>query len=987
MATNDGKIFGIPISDDVQAQLNIRKKLRSADTVKDAKTLSYLNSRTGWVTLCSSVNVLQPEDQAYEQEFKKMQWKFPLAQTGKFSATSEYNRRVKDLNSRRTKRIQYLNELARKYVLTGGTLSYEYKDGKLKLQPGKHSFDLGATPSNNSHNSKYTHTKETGWRAMPGITDFKLKTKSTYGSLIEVELGIKVNSQQDLSAIETLYFRPGFDMFIQYGSSIFVDQDGEIGNSVGSLNKYFLKGTPIQTILDYVPTIRKNRGFHYDAFIARVINFSWSYATDGTYDCTLKLISPGEVMETISAVKYDTREDKTLPPKSEDKDKPNDFILNLLLTLKSYDGKTIDYKKIKENYDIPEKFLIGDVERDTFDICTSYTRKWDETVINEDGEIETDEDGQEIKEKKQENFKFIPLWSLFYLLNYTLIKPLLREKKDLFELNTDVTLTKYITFDQHISGDPLICHRPADKKQQRYFKDPNITTKQIEEDKRPEPNYRIAELYPDYGYVPREAAWTRKLGQSNFGEKFSMDSPYFIGIGIDHLIKIQEGLLESAKSNTESNTSVFVLLQKVINDINSALGGINKLDLYLDKEINKWILIDRNLYEPVFKNKEIPILDIVGKDSIATNFSLDSKISSKLASQLSVAATNTSFPIGNEGLFKYNEGTQDRFLRETEIDDEGLSSYTQNKSAIAKSYNTAKQRIADAYTLYINCQDPPEDFSNISSDHRHLTPYLRTYYKVKKAGNKERTYDGLIPIDLSFTMDGITGLKPGEAFSVGGRILPDRYNGKVGFVITQIEQSINNSRWETDITTKMFMLPDNEVYNPLPDIDDSPIPQTFDSSKIQTNVKAEYGELDDWGAYATRVPVPKGVNMTFNGSPVRVVSLHEKVADNFQNAFKEVVQVYGSEELKKLRINIFDGSYVRRLKRGGTTHSLHSWGIAFDLDAANNQLRWTKDQAAFAKKEYIQLLNIMKKYGFYNLGAEKNYDYMHFQAWDPNKPE
>ena len=987
MATNDGKIFGIPISDDIQKQLDLRKNLRSGNNARDAKTLSYLNSRTGWVTLCSSVNVLQPEDQAYEEEFKKLQWKFPLAQTGGFDATSEYNQRVKNLNNQRKNRNSFLNELARQYVLSGGTLDFKYKDGKLNRQADKRNFDLGATPSNNPHYSKYTHTKETGWRAMPGITDFKVKTKSTYGSLIEVELGIKVNSQQDLSAIEVLYFRPGFDMMVQFGSSLYVDQDGEISKMSMDLTKAFLKGAPIKKIFESIPTMRKMTGYHYDALLAKVTNFSWSYATDGTYDCTLKLVSSGEVMESISAVKYDIRDNKSLPPKSEDKDKPNDFLLNLLLTLNSYDNKNVTYKKIKENYDLPNKFLIGDVERDKLDIVTSYTRMWDETVLNEDGEVETDGDGQEKKEKKKENFKFIPLYSLLYLINRTIIRPLLKEKKDLFELNTDVTLTKYITFDQHISGDPLICHRPADKKQVSYFLDPYITKDQIEKDKRPEPIYAIQDNYPDYGYVPREAAWSRTYGQEYFGEKFSMNSPYFIAVGIDHLIKIQEGLLDSKKQDTANNTSIFILLKKVLNDINSALGGINKLDLHLDKEINKWIVIDRNLYEPVFKNKEIPILDIVGQNSLATNFSLDSKISSKLASSLSIAASSTSLPVGNEALFKYNEGTRDRFLKEGEIDDKGLEEYTANKSAIGKSYKKAKQRIADAYTLYINCQDPPSDFSSISSDHRHLIPYLRTYHKVKNAGNNERTYDGLIPIDLSFTLDGITGLKPGEAFSIGGRILPDRYNGKVGFVITQIEQSIKSSRWETDITTKMFMLPDNEVYNPLPDIDDSLLPGKRDSSKIQKNVKAEYGELDDWEAYNTRVKVPKGVNMTFNGTRVRYVRLHDKVAMNFHNAFKEVVQVYGSEKLKDLRINIFDGSYVRRLKRNGTTHSLHSWGIAFDLDAANNQLKWGRDKAAFAKKEYSELLNIMKKYGFYNLGAEKNYDYMHFQAWDPNKPE
>ena len=56
--------------------------------------------------------------------------------------------------------------------------------------------------------------------------------------------------------------------------------------------------------------------------------------------------------------------------------------------------------------------------------------------------------------------------------------------------------------------------------------------------------------------------------------------------------------------------------------------------------------------------------------------------------------------------------------------------------------------------------------------------------------------------------------------------------------------------------------------------------------------------------------------------------------------------------------------------------------------ADNNKLEWGPNKAAFAKnKEYKNFLQIFKKYGFYNLGTEKKYDYMHFQAWDPNQPE
>lgn len=45
-----------------------------------------------------------------------------------------------------------------------------------------------------------------------------------------------------------------------------------------------------------------------------------------------------------------------------------------------------------------------------------------------------------------------------------------------------------------------------------------------------------------------------------------------------------------------------------------------------------------------------------------------------------------------------------------------------------------------------------------------------------------------------------------------------------------------------------------------------------------------------------------------------------------------------NEELKLAGLNLFGGAYNFRLKRGGSTLSMHSWGIAIDFDPANNAM-------------------------------------------------
>lgn len=68
------------------------------------------------------------------------------------------------------------------------------------------------------------------------------------------------------------------------------------------------------------------------------------------------------------------------------------------------------------------------------------------------------------------------------------------------------------------------------------------------------------------------------------------------------------------------------------------------------------------------------------------------------------------------------------------------------------------------------------------------------------------------------------------------------------------------------------------------------------------------------------------------------------------------------------------------MQRGSATKwSSHSWAIAVDHDPQGNQLKWNKKKATFAKPEYMDMMAIWYDAGFYNLGYEKDYDWMHFE--------
>jgi hypothetical protein len=113
---------------------------------------------------------------------------------------------------------------------------------------------------------------------------------------------------------------------------------------------------------------------------------------------------------------------------------------------------------------------------------------------------------------------------------------------------------------------------------------------------------------------------------------------------------------------------------------------------------------------------------------------------------------------------------------------------------------------------------------------------------------------------------------------------------------------------------------------------------------------------------------------------VKKITCNKKCAESLHNIFEKTLKTYGLDNIKKLRLDLFGGCLNVRKMRGGSSWSIHSWGAAVDLDPNNNQLKWGRDRATFAKKEYQDFWKIVEAEGWISLGRLKNYDWMHLQA-------
>lgn len=163
-----------------------------------------------------------------------------------------------------------------------------------------------------------------------------------------------------------------------------------------------------------------------------------------------------------------------------------------------------------------------------------------------------------------------------------------------------------------------------------------------------------------------------------------------------------------------------------------------------------------------------------------------------------------------------------------------------------------------------------------------------------------------------------------------------------------------------------------------------PVIQTINNSKLVWP-KQDYNSMVNFygasGENQTRLKIPYKMKLAWEPTTeLSSFTCHKKVANSVYSIFEKTLKSYGIREIRKLKLDLFGGCLNVRRIRGGSAWSIHSWGAAIDLDPNRNQLKWGRDKAAFAKKEYNEFWKIVESEGWVSLGRVRNYDWMHFQA-------
>lgn len=263
-------VIGAPFSDYVLLQL-YQRAAHNSTVKRSTEDVLFLANKTGWARLVSSVNIeLQPAStttKLTDNDYQTYYGRFEL------NSALPYNKP---------------DSLAKNWILEAGC-SIQNGNG-INLRSGigpDGAYGLGGT-------------EELGYRPMPGLTGVTIETTGRLGSLRQANIQFKVWNMNQLNVIEALYFRLGYSMLIEWGHTQYFDNNSAFqSKEIYGIDDPFISGKRKEQIQQDIAKKSKQTFGNYDGMLGIVSNFNWSMNQDGGFDCTVKLVGLGSVMDTM----------------------------------------------------------------------------------------------------------------------------------------------------------------------------------------------------------------------------------------------------------------------------------------------------------------------------------------------------------------------------------------------------------------------------------------------------------------------------------------------------------------------------------------------------------------------------------------------------------------------------------------------------------------------------------------------------------------
>lgn len=114
------------------------------------------------------------------------------------------------------------------------------------------------------------------------------------------------------------------------------------------------------------------------------------------------------------------------------------------------------------------------------------------------------------------------------------------------------------------------------------------------------------------------------------------------------------------------------------------------------------------------------------------------------------------------------------------------------------------------------------------------------------------------------------------------------------------------------------------------------------------------------------------------GTVLKGLSVHKKAADSLIRCLTGITKEFTPEELIKYELDLCGGVFVFRIKRGGSSLSIHSWAGAIDLSHLINYFGRRYDESKGMMPQ--RAVKVFANEGWTWGGRWTTGDAMHFQA-------
>lgn len=724
----------------------------------------------------------------------------------------------------------------------------------------------------------------------PGIVDANIRTKSAYGSLREAKVNFVCHNLRQLEILELLYMRPGYPVLMEWGWSPFINNEGNVVNTFDSMsdNDWFWNDGSNkmnqQFIQEEIVKRKKTFNGNYDGFIGFITNFSYTARPDGGFNCSTELISMGEALDSLKIpnVSFSSIE---ISENDEQKDlQSHQSSLGLLLKdLNYYNTNAVEeasnyYTSGSNRYEVNN---IGDLQDKFQNIINESTsrihkvlgsRETSEYFILKNQIISNTNEPESNTSRIQSTVGYIRWDGLADLINEYVIPTNEKGQKFLkIETNRYVSPSNN-TNSNNFSLDPLLycTYTDIDKQIMDVSCDPNvcILPHQFSQFKNDEVAHtlgqRIRSLFLGYSLSNWKIFSTAFTAESaatdytfNGAEGFEKFKDYEINLetaerrigGIFISIDMLNNIFKNIKN--EKNT-LGNFLKKLWDQINEQC-PMHNFVLRIDQEFSNIIQI-MDLPIPAYDLRTTELdydklfeFRVHSNDTIVREFKYDTQIPDALKATIAINAQSgaTADDIDSVTFAAFNRSIKSRLssLNEKFSENESQSFHNLLNLRLSKANRLIEleEKIEEYSRLFFNFIDKEEDddlesvYGNIKSIIKEAQN-LELYLEQSTSGYLKN--QAIIPINLTLSIDGISGIVIGNVFKIDPSRLPRAYRQRrVGFVVLGEDQNITSGQdWTTNIRGQIILFPSKEEIKDLGQLRTTPVDRTTFTDPVANEV-------------------------------------------------------------------------------------------------------------------------------------------------------